>query len=115
MVLVCCSERGGGRKKEGSREYFVVGIICSPVPGQVLDVDRMTSKTALGHQQDLHPVIRTLYDHADVRYLILCRELWLWTFIQLSLCSPLVAETVWSSSLTTPSPQQSARTVLSLR
>ena len=47
-------------------------IVCSPVPGQVLDVDRMISKTALGHQQDLHPVIRTLYDHADVRYLPNC-------------------------------------------
>lgn len=30
---------------------------------KVLDVERMMSKTALGHQQDLHPVIRTLYDH----------------------------------------------------
>ena len=29
-------------------------------------MDRMMSKTALGHQQDLHPVIRTLYDHSDV-------------------------------------------------
>ena len=47
-------------------------MVCSPVPGQVLDVDRMISKTALGHQQDLHPVIRTLYDHADVRYLCNC-------------------------------------------
>lgn len=34
---------------------------------KILDVDRMMSKTALGHQQDLHPVIRTLYDHSDVR------------------------------------------------
>ncbi len=33
---------------------------------KILDVDRMVSKTALGHQQDLHPVIRTLYDHTDV-------------------------------------------------
>lgn len=33
---------------------------------KILDVDRMMSKTALGHQQDLHPVIRTLYDHTDV-------------------------------------------------
>lgn len=32
---------------------------------KILDVDRMMSKTALGHQQDLHPVIRTLYDHMD--------------------------------------------------
>ena len=47
-------------------------MVCSPVPGQVLDVDRMISKTALGHQQDLHPVIRTLYDHTDVRYLPTC-------------------------------------------
>ena len=47
----------------------MVSIVCSPVLGQVLDMDRMISKTALGHQQDLHPVIRTLYDHADVRYL----------------------------------------------
>ena len=72
--VVCCSERGGGRKKEGSRKlsYFVVWIICSPVPGQVLDVDRMISKTALGRQQDLHPVIRTLYDYADIRYLSTC-------------------------------------------
>ena len=38
----------------------MVSIVCSPVSGQVLDVDRMISKTALGHQQDLHPVIRTL-------------------------------------------------------
>ena len=50
----------------------MVWIICSPVPGQVLDVDRMISKTVLAHQQDLHPVIRTLYDHADVRYLSNC-------------------------------------------
>ena len=50
----------------------MVLIVCSPVSGQVLDVDRMISKTALGHQQDLHPVIRTLYDHADVRYLSTC-------------------------------------------
>ena len=34
----------------------MVWIICSPVPGQVLNVDRVISKTALGHQQDLHPV-----------------------------------------------------------
>ena len=61
---MCCSERGGRRK--------IVSIVCSPVPGQVLDVDRMISKTALGHQQDLHPVIRTLYDHADVRYMPNC-------------------------------------------
>ena len=33
---------------------------------KMLDVDRMMSKTALGHQQqDLHPVIRTMYDHSD--------------------------------------------------
>ena len=37
----------------------------------------MISKTALGHQQDLHPVIRTLYDHADVRCLPTCA---LWVF-----------------------------------
>ena len=35
----------------------MVSIVCSPVTGQVLDVDRMISKTALGHQQDLHLVI----------------------------------------------------------
>ena len=34
---------------------------------KVLDVEAMMTKTALGHQQDLHPVIRTLYDHSDVR------------------------------------------------
>ena len=50
----------------------MVWIVCSPVPGQVLDVDRMISKTAVGHQQDLHPVIQTLYDRADVRYLSTC-------------------------------------------
>ncbi len=33
---------------------------------KILDVDRMMSKTAIGHNQDLHPVIRTLYDHSDV-------------------------------------------------
>ena len=33
---------------------------------KILDVERMMSKTALGHNQDLHPVIRTLYDHSDV-------------------------------------------------
>ena len=33
---------------------------------KMLDVERMMSKTALGHQQqDLHPVIRTMYDHED--------------------------------------------------
>ena len=56
--------------------YSVVWmILCSTVTGQVLDVDRMISKTALGHQQDLHPVIRTLYDHADVRCLHTCASL----------------------------------------
>ena len=58
--------------------YSVVWLVlCSTVTGQVLDVDRMISKTALGHQQDLHPVIRTLYDHADVRCLPTCA---LWVF-----------------------------------
>ncbi len=33
---------------------------------KILDVDRMMSKSAIGHVQDLHPVIRTLYDHTDV-------------------------------------------------
>ena len=33
---------------------------------QIMDVDRMMSKTALGHAHDFHPVIRTLYDHAEV-------------------------------------------------
>ena len=65
-------EEGGRRWGVGRLSYFVVWIICSPVPGQVLDMDRMISKTALGHQQDLHPVNRTLYDHADVRYLPNC-------------------------------------------
>ena len=41
----------------GERSKKMVSIVCSPVPGQVLDVDHMISKTALGHQQDLHPVI----------------------------------------------------------
>ena len=58
-----------GSRGVGSFSYFVVWILCSPVPGQVLDVEHMISKTALDHQQDLHPVIRTLYDHADVRCL----------------------------------------------
>ena len=35
---------------------------------KILDVERMMSKTALGHNQDLHPVIRTLYDHSDVSH-----------------------------------------------
>ncbi len=35
---------------------------------KILDVERMMSKTAIGHNQDLHPVIRTLYDHTDVSY-----------------------------------------------
>ena len=30
----------------------------------MLDVERMLSRTAIGHQ-DSHPVIRTLYDHGD--------------------------------------------------
>ena len=31
---------------------------------RMLDVERMTSRTAIGHH-DTHPVIRTLYDHGD--------------------------------------------------
>ena len=33
---------------------------------KVLDVDTMMSKTAIGHQQETHPVIRTLFDHTNV-------------------------------------------------
>ena len=62
-------------QQEGRRKVIVfcgLIILCSTVTGQVLDVDHMMSKTALGHQQDLHPVIQTLYDHADLRCLPTC-------------------------------------------
>ena len=33
---------------------------------QVMDVEMMVSRSGQGHN-DVHPVIRTLYDHIDVR------------------------------------------------
>ena len=46
--------------QEGRKRVIVfcgLDILCSTGTGQVLDVDRMISKTALGHQQDLNPVV----------------------------------------------------------
>ena len=71
MIEVSTSVAAGG-EEEGSVVWI---ILCSTVTGQVLDADHMMSKTALGHQQDLHPVIQTLYDHADLRCLPTC-ALW---------------------------------------
>ena len=54
--IIIISTRPGRLAATGSADHSI----------KVLDVDRMMSKTALGHNQDLHPVIRTLYDHLDV-------------------------------------------------
>ena len=48
----------------------VVGRLAATGSGdssiKLLDVDKMMSQTAVGHQQEVHPVIRSLYDHGDV-------------------------------------------------
>ena len=41
---------------------------------QVMDVEMMVSRSGQGHN-DVHPVIRTLYDHIDVRKPTQCLQL----------------------------------------
>jgi len=50
--------------------YDVAGRLAATGSGdssiKLLDVDKMMTQTAVGHQQEVHPVIRSLYDHGDV-------------------------------------------------
>ena len=65
------------KKKKKSKSNHVCFAACS----QILDVERMLAKSATPaeilametHQQQMenHPVIRTLYDHAEVRATLL--------------------------------------------
>ena len=92
VVQLCCSWLSPGKatrishgrnpigtvvKKKKSKSNHVCFAACS----QILDVERMLAKSATPaeilametHQQQMenHPVIRTLYDHAEVRATLL--------------------------------------------